>query len=81
MVEVIIGTARNGKSIIKRNQKTVNEVEVTTPDVLHKGEFTVFKITWVDHVIEVFKDDEEKPFMSFAMVEKFDVKYFGIETP
>jgi hypothetical protein len=80
MLEVIIGTGNNTRSVIRRNDET-DVVVVPTPGIIRSDQTNGFRISWANHAVLVFRESEEWPFMGFTMVDFFPVNFFGLRAP
>jgi hypothetical protein len=80
MVEIIIGANNNTRSVIRRNQDTDVAV-VPTPGIIRSDQQNLFRIVWANHVVLVFRENEEWPFLVHTMVDFFNVNFYGLRTP
>ncbi|KAG5666214.1 putative Toll-like receptor 4, partial [Polypedilum vanderplanki] len=79
MIEVIIGAANNTRSIIRRNQ--VEDVAVVpSPGIIRSNQQNLFRIVWANHVILVFRENEQWPFLVHTMIDFFNVNFYGLRT-
>lgn len=77
MIEIIIGTTNNTRSVIRMNQET-NVVTVPTPNVIRRDQWNDFRVTWANQNILVFSGSDSFPFMSFTMQSFFPVNFYGL---
>jgi hypothetical protein len=80
MLEIIIGAANNTRSVVRRNQET-DVVVVPTPGIIRDGQLTGFRVTWANHIVLVFREGEEWPFMAFTMMDFYNVNFYGLGSP
>lgn len=80
MLEVFIGGWKNTKSVIRKNRTKPDVVEQDTPDILTDGEFRGFWIRWDGNTINVGKEGEAAPFMSYENPEQFPINFVGLCT-
>jgi hypothetical protein len=80
MLEIRIGTTNNTRSLIRRNQEDRNVVIVPTPEIIRHDEWNSFRIIWINHVVSVFRGNEQFPFMSFTMTDIFPVQFYGLQS-
>jgi hypothetical protein len=80
MLEVIIGTANNTRSVIRLNQET-DVVVVPTPNIIRSDQTNGFRVTWANRVVLVFREAEPWPFMVYTMADVFNVNFYGLRTP
>jgi hypothetical protein len=79
MLEIIIGAGNNTQSIIRRNQQ-IDVVTVPTHGILSGDQWNGFRIVWANHIILVFKEADEWPFMGFTMVDFVPVNFYGLKS-
>ncbi|KAG5668558.1 hypothetical protein PVAND_016496 [Polypedilum vanderplanki] len=79
MIEVIIGAANNTRSIIRRNQDEDVAV-VPSPGIIRRNQQNLFRIVWANHVILVFRENEQWPFLVHTMIDFFNVNFYGLRT-
>jgi Farnesoic acid 0-methyl transferase len=79
MIEVLIGISDNTRSAIRRNGTDV--VNISTPNILQSDVGNVFRISWTNFVILVFRGAEQFPIMAYSMEDIFPVNFYGIRTP
>lgn len=77
MLEVLIGTANNSRSVIRMNQDT-DVVTVPTPNIVALDRWNDFRITWANQVVLVYRGNELFPFMGFTMRDFFPVNFYGL---
>ncbi|KAG5668553.1 hypothetical protein PVAND_016491 [Polypedilum vanderplanki] len=80
MIEIIIGAANNTRSIVRRNQETDVAV-VPTPGILNENFWNGFRITWANHIVLIFREGDQFPFLAFTMMDFFNVNFYGLRTP
>lgn len=80
MLEVFIGGWKNTKSVIRKNRTKPDVVEVETPDIVNGSEFRGFWIRWDGNVINVGKEGEGAPFMTYENSESYPINFVGICT-
>jgi len=76
-IEILIGTANNTRSVIRMNQET-NVVTVPTPNIIQQDRWNDFRVTWANHNVLVYRDNDTFPFMSFTMQSIFPVNFYGL---
>lgn len=77
MIEVLIGTANNTRSVIRENQTTN---VVTVPDVITKDQWNDYRITWANENILVSRGNDSFPFMSYTIQDSFPVNFYGLRS-
>lgn len=77
MLEIIIGSTNNTRSVIRSNQET-DVVTVPTPNFVARGQWTDFRITWANQIVLVFRGNEQYPFMGFTMTHFFPVNFYAL---
>ena len=81
MIEIFIGGWGNKKSAIRLNQSRPDKSEEPTPDVVCSDEYRRFWIRFKQHLIQVGRDGDEEPFLSWENTENpFLVTHFGFAT-
>ncbi|XP_061392856.1 uncharacterized protein LOC133328302 [Musca vetustissima] len=80
MYEIVFGGWANTKSIIRKNGKMPDLVEVQTPKICSEHEWRTFWICWHDNVLQAGRGGEDVPLMAYKDANLFDVKYLGICT-
>jgi hypothetical protein len=80
MLEIIIGTANNTRSVIRRNQDS-DVVVVPTRDILRFGETSGFRVSWANHIVLVFREGDEWPFLAYTMEDFYNVNFYGLRSP
>lgn len=80
MLEVFLGGWKNTKSVIRKNRTKPDVVEVDTPDIVNGGEYRGFWIRWDRNVINVGKEGEAAPFMTYENSEEFPINFVGVCT-
>ncbi|CAB3370639.1 Hypothetical predicted protein [Cloeon dipterum] len=79
--EIFIGGWDNSKCAIRRDRTKPDRAEAETPDVLSADEFRGFWVSWnSDCKIEVGREGEEEPFLSFTDPEPFEITHYGLRT-
>ena len=79
-MQVFIGGWGNSKSVIRKNRTKPEVSEVDTPGILTNDDFRGFWIRWSNGVLNVGKEGEAGPFLSYHDPEPFGIGYFGICT-
>jgi hypothetical protein len=77
LIEVLIGTASNTKTIIRVNKQTDVAV-VATPNIIKRGEMNHFAIRWDNYVVSVHRDGEDYPFIAYTSAERFNHGFYGV---
>jgi len=77
MIEIIIGTASNSRSVIRRNQET-DVVIVPTPNIITRDQWNDFRVTWENRNILVFSGNDTFPFMAYTMQDFYNVNFYGL---
>jgi len=81
MIEVFIGGWENTKSAIRLNQTKPNKAEVDTPAIVSDEEYRRFWVTFKKNVIEVGKEDETTPLLSWTNDEEpFQITHYAFTT-
>uniref|UniRef100_A0A1I8MIG9 Farnesoic acid O-methyl transferase domain-containing protein n=1 Tax=Musca domestica TaxID=7370 RepID=A0A1I8MIG9_MUSDO len=80
LYEIVLGGWANTKSVIRKNYKTPDLVEVQTPQIVNVNVWRTFWLCWQDNVIQVGREGESLPFMTYKDPNLFCVKYLGICT-
>lgn len=81
MIEVFIGGWSNQKSAIRLNQNKPDKAEEPTPDVVCLEEFRRFWIRFANNWIQVGREGDEEPFLSWENTEEpFKVTHFAFST-
>lgn len=80
MVFIMIGTNNNTRSSITRNRADENPIVIPTPGILRENEWNDFRITWANHVLLVFREGDEFPFLAFTMIDIFPVRFYGLRS-
>jgi hypothetical protein len=80
MVEIQLGVQNNQRSLIRKNQSS-NVANMSTPNILDYDDVNVFRVTWVDRVVLVFRGGEEWPFMAYTLEDAFSIRYYGLRSP
>lgn len=80
MYEIFIGGWGNAKTAIRRDRVKPDKALVDTPDILSDAEYHGFWIRWEDGLLEVGKEGEVTPFVSWKDPEPFGIGYYGICT-
>jgi len=81
MIEIFIGGWSNTKSVIRFNQTKPEKAEEDTPAIVCDEEYRRFWVTFKKNVIEVGKEDETTPFMSWTNTEEpFVVSHYAFTT-
>jgi hypothetical protein len=80
MVEIQLGVENNQRSVIRKNQSR-NVANMSTPNILDYDDVNVFRVTWVDRVVLVFREGEEWPFMAYTLEDAFNIQYYGLKSP
>ncbi|KAK7790442.1 hypothetical protein R5R35_009487 [Gryllus longicercus] len=80
MYEVFIGGWGNTKSVIRRDRTKPDKAEAETPDILSGDEFRGFWLRWNGGLIEVGKEGEAAPFLSWQDPEPAPVGHYGVCT-
>lgn len=78
MLEVFIGTANNTESMVRVNRDDNNVLTVPTPNILQRGQWNDFRITWAEQVILVYRGNSPFPFLGFTMRDFFPVNSYGV---
>lgn len=77
VIEILIGTANNTRSVIRINQET-NVATIPTPNILSRDRWNDFRITWANQNILVYRANDTFPFISFTMQDFFPVNFYGL---
>lgn len=77
MIEILIGTGNNTRSVIRINQETI-VATVPTPNILTRDQWNDFRITWANQIILVFSGNNPFPFLGFTMQDFFNVNFYGL---
>ncbi|GLG97810.1 uncharacterized protein GBIM_04492 [Gryllus bimaculatus] len=77
---VFIGGWGNTKSVIRRDRTKPDKAEAETPDILSGDEFRGFWLRWNGGLIEVGKEGEAAPFLSWQDPEPAPVGHYGVCT-
>lgn len=77
MIEILIGTQNNTRSVVRRNQET-DVVVVPTPNIITQHQWNDFIITWANQVILVYRSNDTFPFMGYTMQDFFPVNFYGL---
>lgn len=77
IIEVFIGTTNNTRSTIRINQET-NVATVPTPNILPRGQWNDFRVTWANQNVLVFRGNDSFPFLSYTMEHIFPVNFYGL---
>lgn len=77
MVEVFIGASNNTLSGMRFNQET-NVALVPTPNIVARGQWNDFRVTWANQVILVFRGNDTYPFMTYTMESFVPVNFYGL---
>ncbi|KAH8299578.1 hypothetical protein KR044_003121, partial [Drosophila immigrans] len=80
LYEIFIGGWDNSKSVIRRDGRQPDVVEVPTPGILNAGEFRGFWVRWYDNVITVGHEGDAAAFLSYDAGALFPVNFVGICT-
>jgi hypothetical protein len=78
--QIFIGGWGNAKTAIRRDRVKPDKALVDTPDILSDAEYHGFWIRWEDGLLEVGKEGEVTPFVSWKDPEPFGIGYYGICT-
>lgn len=79
-IEILIGTANNTRSVIRRNG-VENVVDISTPGILENASWSGFRVVFANWMVLVFKEGDTFPFMGFNMQEFYPMTFYGIRTP
>lgn len=77
MIEILIGTTNNTRSVIRMNQES-DVVTVPTPNIIRQNQWNDFRITWANQNVLVFGGNSSFPFMSLTMRDFFPVNFYGL---
>jgi len=77
IIEILIGTTNNTRSVIRVNQET-DVVTVPTPNILARNQWNDFRVTWDNQVILVFRGNNTFPFMAYTMQDFYPVNFYGL---
>ncbi|XP_048510567.1 uncharacterized protein LOC105687542 isoform X4 [Athalia rosae] len=80
MYEVFLGGWSNSKSVIRKNRSKPDVAEVDTPGILTGSDFRGFWIRWYNGTIDVGKEGEPSPILSYHDPQPFGIGYFGVCT-
>lgn len=80
MLEVFIGGWKNTKSVIRKNRTKPDFAEVDTPAFLTSDEFRGFWIRWTDGYLNVGKEGEAAPFLTYEITDTFPINFVGVCT-
>lgn len=81
MIEIFIGGWGNKKSAIRLNQSRPDKAEESTPDVVCAEEHRRFWIRFKQHLIQVGREGDEEPFLSWLNDEDpFNITHYGFAT-
>jgi len=77
MIEILIGTEDNTRSVIRRNNDT-DVVTIPTPNIIEEGQWNDFRVTWANHFVLVFRSNDTFPFLGYNMQDIFPVSFYGL---
>jgi Farnesoic acid 0-methyl transferase len=80
MIEVFIGGWNNSRSAIRRNQATPDLINISTPNILRNDDSTLFRVTWANFFVLVFRDGEDLPLFGVMMPDWYPIRFYGIRT-
>lgn len=76
MIEIFIGTANNTQSVIRLNQQI--DFTVSTANIIARGQWNDFIITWTNENVLVSRDGDSAPFINFTMLGLFPLNFYGL---
>lgn len=77
IIEILIGTADNTLSVIRRNEET-DVVTIPTPDIIEQGTWNDFRVTWANHFVLVYRSNDTFPFFGYNMQDIYPVNFYGL---
>ncbi|KAL7013794.1 hypothetical protein ACKWTF_015582 [Chironomus riparius] len=79
-IEIIIGAQNNTRTIIQNSQGSIY-ADVSTPNILDLSQWRTFRVTWVNDVVLVFREDEKFPFIAQTIDRPFMIDFYGLKSP
>ncbi|XP_046430548.1 uncharacterized protein LOC124184630 isoform X3 [Neodiprion fabricii] len=80
MYEVFLGGWNNARSVIRKNRSKPEVAEADTPGILTESDFRGFWIRWYNGNLDVGRENEPNPFLSYTDPQPFGIGYFGVCT-
>ncbi|XP_059471382.1 uncharacterized protein LOC132194240 isoform X2 [Neocloeon triangulifer] len=81
ILEIFLGGWENKMSAIRKDYTLPDKVKVSTPDLLSSKEYHKFWIKWNNKgQVDVGRDGNEEPFMSYLDPNPFPISHYGMRT-
>ncbi|CAB3359561.1 Hypothetical predicted protein [Cloeon dipterum] len=81
ILEIFLGGWDNKMSAIRRDNAQPEKVKVSTPDLLSSKEYFAFWIKWDNKgQVDVGRDNNVEPFMSYLDTNPFPISHYGMRT-
>ncbi|XP_046753362.1 uncharacterized protein LOC124416394 isoform X1 [Diprion similis] len=80
MYEIFLGGWNNARSVIRKNRSKPEAAEADTPGILTDSDFRGFWIRWYNGNLDVGRENEANPFLSYTDPQPFGIGYFGVCT-